>query len=1079
MEENSTILLTKITPPNVKEHILRRPTLMKKMKAVTNYPLTIIHSGPGYGKTTALSSLVKDQNLSFSWYSISNNDDDVIPFLSYITSAIRKQHPNFGANFLSYIGTADRYIRDEEIRSLCSLFVNEVISFGSTILLILDDYHIVQQSPSIDKWMTLLIQHIPDNLHLVISSRTRPNWDLLTSMKVKNELLEIRQKDLMFTFDEVEVLLRDYYECEVDDLEIEKIFSATEGWVIAIGMIWQQLTVNGSLSDVLVNKAQSLDDLFKFLAMEVFQKQPPMVQQFLESTCIFDELTGQLCDDVLGISGASAMLENISNRNLFLYSIGDGQYRYHALFKEFLEKQLRTTNDRQYRMLHERSGNYYYRQGLMVQAIYHFEVIQDFANVAKILDKHGQVMIENGQLESLLERLKRIPDLLKNQYYLLWLYEGEVLRYRCSYNEAERCYLKAIEKASQVKDYIGESRALEGQARIYLDTIQPGKAERFLQKAIEVLENMGNTGYEGLGRLYHLMAENLANAGKAIKAQKWFKKGRELNIALEDGNLEARLYLRSGKLMNAKKILTQKKQAESLSAQVHLQQSHRETDLLLSLIEAFMGNGEEAKELAQSGIQQGVKFQAPFVEACGWIRMGHAVQLLGKYDYTLAKQCYETALEIMDEINVSRGKAEPLMGLCILFGNEGAYDRSIEYGTKALEETEKVKDAWLSALILLCMAIASVYNEKYDEANNYLSKCSTLFTECGDQNGSLMAALWKCVSSFYSEETDQFITNVQHFIKLLQLGDYTFIFKKRTLFGPRDLNKLIPILLEAQKIGVHRQYISNLLDELGIMNVTNHPGYTLRIQTLGKFRVWLGTNEVHESDWQRGKAKELLEFFVTRRNVLIPKEELFSVLWSGLDEKAAARDFKVALNALNNALEPNRKARSTPFFIQRVGTSYGLNPDSGYLLDIDEFEDWIQAGLEEKDRSQVIKCLQRGLELYEGDYLPERRYDDWCLNERERLQVNFLRGAERMAQAFVQAGQYDKTIYWCEKIIEKDKTWEEAYRLLMFAYYQKNNRPQGLKWYKKCCEALEDELGVEPMAPTKHMYEMLISAKTS
>jgi LuxR family transcriptional regulator, maltose regulon positive regulatory protein len=1079
VEENSTILLTKITPPDVKEHILRRPSLMKKMKAVSNYPLTIIHSGPGYGKTTALSTVVKDQNLLFSWYSISTNDDDIIPFLSYITSAIRKQHPTFGTNFLFLLGTADRYIRDEEIRSLCSLFINEVISFSSKIILILDDYHIVQQSPSIDKWMTLLIQHIPANLHIVISSRTRPTWESLTPMKVKNELLEIRQKDLMFSFDEVEVLLRDYYECEVDDAEIELIFSATEGWVIAIGMIWQQLTVNGNLNEVFVNKAQSLDDLFKFLAMEVFQKQPPMVQQFLESTCIFEELTGQLCDDVLGMSGSSAMLENISNKNLFLYSIGDGQYRYHALFKEFLEKQLRTLNDRQYKLLHERSGNYYVRSGLMVQAIYHFEAINDFENVARILDRHGQVMIEHGQLESLLERLKKIPDALKNQYYLLWLYEGEVLRYRCSYNEAERCYLKAIEKASQVKDYIGESRALEGQARIYLDTIQPGKAERFLQNAIEVLENSGNIGNDGLGRLYHLMSENLANAGQAIKAQKWFEKGRELNIPLEDGNLEARLYLRSGKLMNAKKILIQKKITESSNVQVHLQQSHRETDLLLSLIEAFMGNGDEAKALAQAGIQQGVRFQAPFVEACGWIRLGHAEQLLGKYDYTLVKQCYETALEIMDEINVSRGKAEPLMGLCILFGNEGAYDRSIEYGTKALEETEKVKDAWLSALILLCMAIAAVHNDKFEEANDYLSKCTLLFTECGDQYGALIVALWRCVSSFYGEEENQFATNVQHFIKLLQLGDYDFIFKKRTLFGPRDLKKLAPILLDAQRIGVHRQYISNLLDELGITNVTNHPGYTLRIQTLGKFRVWLGTNEVHESDWQRGKAKELLEFFVTRRNVLIPKEELFSMLWSGLDEKAASRDFKVALNALNNALEPNRKARSTPFFIQRVGSSYGLNPDSGYLLDIDEFESWIQAGLEEKESHKVIKCLQRGLELYEGDYLPERRYDDWCLNERERLQVNFLRGAERMAQAYVQAGEYEKTIYWCEKIIEKDKTWEEAYRLLMFAYYHKNNRPQGLKWYKKCCEALEDELGVEPMTPTKQMYDMLLSAKTS
>lgn len=362
--KNGTILQTKINPPDVKENILRRPILIKKMKAVTNFPLSIIHSGPGYGKTTALASYIKDQHIQhipFSWYSISYTDDDIIPFLTYIASAIRKQYSNFGENFLAYLESVDRYIRDEEIRTLCSLFVNEIIStYSLEFILILDDYHLVQQSPSIDKWMALLIQNIPPNLHIVISSRVRPSWNTLTAMKVKGDLLEITQKDLMFSFDEVEVLLRDSYECELNETEIEQIFKATEGWVIAIGMIWQQLSSTGDLSEVLFNKAQSLDDLFSFLAMEVFQKQPPMIQQFLESTGVFEELTGQLCDDVLGISGSAAMLENISNKNLFLYSVGNGQYRYHALFKEFLESQLRTFNDKQYRMLHERTGSYYY-----------------------------------------------------------------------------------------------------------------------------------------------------------------------------------------------------------------------------------------------------------------------------------------------------------------------------------------------------------------------------------------------------------------------------------------------------------------------------------------------------------------------------------------------------------------------------------------------------------------------------------------------------------------------------------------------------------------------------------------------
>ncbi|MCA1030956.1 transcriptional regulator [Bacillus timonensis] len=1078
MSRKVEVLQTKITPPNVKEHTLRRPSLIKKMKAITNFPLTIIHSGPGYGKTTALASFVADKrsSYSFSWYSISTNDDDLFPFLTYLIFTIRKQFPGFGTELLAYIEKIERYIRDEDIRSLCSMFINEVAILSQEVTLIIDDYHIVAHSTPVDQWMNWLIQHIPSNLHIVIASRTCPTWPMLTSMKVKNEYLEIDQHDMMFSFEEIDVLLRDLYEYDLEERDVKQIYTLTEGWIIAISMMLQQLTIEGKLNGSMMKEAYSLDDLFRFLAMEVFVKQPPMVQQFLEHTCIFEELTGSICDHVLGISSSDSMLMNLSNKNVFLFSIGEGQYRYHALFKEFLEKQLKTTNELQYKTLHKQTANYYVKHGKYDEAIRHLEAIQDFESMASILNHYGKKMIEQGSLQSLLERLSKLPESLKDHYYLLWFYKGEVLRYRCSYEEAEVCYKKAVEKAEVALDYIGWSEALEGQARIYLDTIQPGKAERFLQKAIEMIDRTNDASPINKSRLYRLMAENFTNAGQGIKAKKWYEKSKDLEIPLQDGNLESRLYLRTGKLVEGRKILQQKKIREEKEHGVHLQQSHRETDLLFSLIEAFMGNGKVAKELAQSGIQQGVKFQAPFVEACGWIRMGHAVQLLDKYDSSLAKQCYETALEMMESINVSRGKAEPLMGLSILYGNLGIYERSIEYGKQALAETEKVKDSWLSALILLCMGIASVHNEKWEAALDYLNRGGSLLQDCGDQYGHTMTELWKAFLAFYTNKETDFTTHMSMFLQQLQMGNYEFVLTKRTTFGPRDLNSLAPLLLEAQNVGIHRQYVGILLNELGISNMTRHPGYTLRIQTLGQFRVFLGNQEVLETDWQRGKAKELLELFVTLRNGYIPKEEIFSILWPTYDEKQATRDFKVALNALNNALEPNRKARVTPFFIQRLGSAYGLNPNAGASIDSEDFEEWIQAGLNEKDTDKTIECLLRGLESYEGDYLPDRKYDDWCLNERERLQVFFLRGSERLAQAFVQKEWYDKAIYWCERIIDKDQTWEEAYRLLMFCYYQKNNRPQAIKWYKKCLNSLEKELGVEPMQPTQQMYQMIITA---
>lgn len=82
-----------------------------------------------------------------------------------------------------------------------------------------------------------------------------------------------------------------------------------------------------------------------------------------------------------------------------------------------------------------------------------------------------------------------------------------------------------------------------------------------------------------------------------------------------------------------------------------------------------------------------------------------------------------------------------------------------------------------------------------------------------------------------------------------------------------------------------------------------------------------------------------------------------------------------------------------------------------------------------------------------------------------------------MAQGMVRTEKYDAAINWCEKILHRDRTWEEAYRLLMYCYYRKNNRPQAMRWYKKCTEVLEKELGVTPLEPTKHMYQMIIESE--
>lgn len=1062
--------------PATRHTDLRRAKLTKKLKTVNKYPLTIVHAGAGYGKSTAMALYVIDEKCSCCWYSISASDDDVLPFLSYLVASIQTSIPEFGTELEAYMKEMDRYIREQELHLLCTIFINEILAIREELLLILDDFQQIEHSYNVNRWMELLLEHIPANLHLIVISRSRPVWKTIPRMKANRQVLEVTKDDLMLTKEEVELLLNDIYEMTLPEAELNQIYHLTEGWVIALGMIAGQTENYQHLRSGIHEHSRSLKDLFHYLAMEVFAKQEPEIQSFLEQSSILVEMNEELCNAILGIEHSKQLLERLTENNLFIQKITDNDYCYHALFREFLEKQLHVNSAQAVFGLHERAAQFFQEHQMLEEALVHYEKINQQTSVVELLETHGLRLLLNGKLESLLERLTKIPDSKKQDSCILWFLQGEIYRYRSSYQEAEVCYQRAIEIAEEQCDSVGKSKALEGKARIYLDTIQPNLAERLLYEAIELLEQQEQHSESQIASLYQLLAENLINLGHGQKAQKWLNRAKLCNVPVDSTSLEARLYLRTGKFTQARQVLNSSREAEQ-TGKSSLPQSHRETELLLSIIAAFTGESEHAKELAQEGINHGIKMKAPFVEACGWIRMGHAVQLMNRYDSNLAIDCYETALEIMENLHVEKGKAESLMGLCYLYGTNGEYQRAIEVGNLALQETERVKDHWLSAFITLSIGIATFYNGKTAEALEHFQHGIELFLECGDDFGQALSHFWMAYSHYKLGNQSNFGTYFLLFLQKAEYGSYEFYLSKRTLFGPRDLQVFAPLLIQAENLKIPSPYVSKLLKDMNLIRIKTHPGYSLRVKTLGQFRVWLGEKEVDSRSWQRGKAKELFQLFITNKHKLIPKEEIYQILWPEQTENNAARDFKVALNALNHVIEPNRKARANSFFILREGLSYGLNPNAGLEIDTSFFEQYMMHGLEEKDKDKAMNYLQRGLEYYTGDFLPDRLYEDWCIQERERLLNYFLRGAEKLAQACVRNEDYDSAIEWCLKIISTDRTWEEAYRLLMYSYFRKNNRPQAIKWFRKCKDILEQELGVSPMEPTVHMYEMILEAE--
>ncbi|MHA6250491.1 BTAD domain-containing putative transcriptional regulator [Oceanobacillus sp. CAU 1775] len=1075
---NIPIIHSQLSPPPIRNRFIQRSNMNKKLAGLANYPLTLLFAGAGYGKSTALALYANSNQKPVCWYAISKNDDDLFPFLIKLIESIRQKYATFGKSIEQELLHLDNYITDEEIYRLATLFINDAVKQQDKIILILDDFHHVLQSSEIEKWIFHILEYMPANLHIIISSRKKPRWKLLPRLRGQGELLELTQYDLIFTPEEMSYLLEEVYAIEVTKEDISKIYRMTEGWAIAFNMLVQQIESADSIQLILQNQKTSLKDFFAYLATEVLAKQSLITQQFLMQSSIFQELTPEVCDQVLEVGGSKAILSGLVEQNLFIEEIEGNVYRYHALFQAFLENLFIQRHEAEYKTLHRRAAEYYKGKTDIESALYHYKQIGDSSRISSLIYQYGLKILHSGRHQALYDLLLSVDPIDKGKYPILYFYQGEIERYRSLYEQAEKSYdalITSITDENKKSDYL-LSLAFEGKARIYLDTIQPDHAKRYVSEAIKRREKTA-ASVDEMAKLYLLMSENLLNAGKAEEAQTWFERANEIELPLENSNLQARIYLRTGKLQKAKELLM-KNYSHANMEESHLAQAHRETNLLLSFINGLMGEAETSKELATSGIQLGLTIQSPFVEACGWMRLGHAVHLLDRYDSELAIQCYKTALNMMENINVSRGKAEPYMGLAILYGINREYNQARKHAEKALVETDKVSDRWLSSLIRIGYGMTEVYERRFDRAKELFHQARTELEVCGDQYGLAIVSFWLSYIAYLEKDNKAFIQEMTNFLKKIEEEDFIFFLKRRTIFGPNDMQNIIPLLLEARKLEIEPQFTLRIINELGLDGqIENHPGYTLKIQSLGQLRVWLGDEEREVQDWQRGKAKELFMLFITYQEQLLRREEIFQFLWPNLDEETANKNFKVALNALHKAIEPDRKARQEAFFINREGSSYQLNADSGVELDSFYFEKLIQEGIEKANDEQAQEILEKGLKLYQADYLAELQYTSWIETERKRLQQIFIRGAEKLAQIHVRLQQFNQCINWCERILELDNTWEEAYRLLMYCYYQNNNRPQAMKWYDQCCKVLEEELGIEPMEPTTEMYEMIIEAE--
>ena len=402
------MIATKLYVPKVRRGLVARPRLLERLRRGEESRLTLVSAPAGFGKTTLLAEWLTEtpgDGRSVAWLSLDPSDSDPSSFWTYVVAAVQRAVPGVGSAALELIASSP--IPTELV---LTTLLNELADAPGEIWLVLDDYHLVD-SRDVRDGMTLLMEHLPPHVHVVLSTRADPELPL-SRWRARGELTEIRAAELRFTSDEAATYLREATGLQLAADDIEVLEERTEGWIAALQLAALSIQGRDDVSSFIARFAGNDRFIVDYLIEEVLAQQPEPVSEFLLHTAVLDQLTGPLCDSVTGHDDGSHLLATLQRANLFLVDLDDHRewYRYHHLFADVLRARRLAGQPDLVPLLHQRASRWYEAHGWAEQAIGHAVAARDFDRAAYLMELAVPAIRRNRQEAILLGWLKALPD---------------------------------------------------------------------------------------------------------------------------------------------------------------------------------------------------------------------------------------------------------------------------------------------------------------------------------------------------------------------------------------------------------------------------------------------------------------------------------------------------------------------------------------------------------------------------------------------------------------------------------------------------------------------------------------------
>jgi LuxR family maltose regulon positive regulatory protein len=410
-----TLLATKIHIPPLRSNLVRRSHLVQRLNngITQNQRLILISAPAGYGKSTLLREWVAKLDAPVAWLSLERAENNPVRFWSYFAAALSSlpqiHAAGIGEAFLQSLQSPQPKPMDVLLTDL----VNDLSKLEVGVVLVLDDLHSISEG-KIHQDLVFLIDHLNQSsrsLHLVVASRMDPPWPL-ARWRGRNELIEVRTKDLRFSPEETTVFFSNVMGLKLTTHDIALIDQRTEGWIAGLQLAALSMQNREDPASFLDGFSGTHRFILDYLLEEVLSQQLPEVQNFLLQTSLLDYLTAPLCDAITDRKDSQDMLLLLEKSNMFLVPMDEERrwYHYHHLFADLLIMRLKQSQPAQISELHRRASVWYAENNMLSEAIIQALDAGDFQRVNEFVSGNTMAIVDHIELRELLRHFEQLPD---------------------------------------------------------------------------------------------------------------------------------------------------------------------------------------------------------------------------------------------------------------------------------------------------------------------------------------------------------------------------------------------------------------------------------------------------------------------------------------------------------------------------------------------------------------------------------------------------------------------------------------------------------------------------------------------